>query len=62
MRGGGGGDIKLVGPKEKILLQIFSDDSSYRKAIGFALLFRGEVGQMILQVVGRGVALLRPLH
>ena len=62
MRGGGGGDIKLVGPKEKILLQIFSDDSSYRKSIGLALLLRGEVGQMVLQVVGRGVALLRPLH
>jgi len=34
----------------------------HRKAIGLALLLCGEVGQVVLQVVGRGIALLRPLH
>ena len=32
------------------------------EAVGLALLLRGEVGQVVLQVVGRRVALLRPLH
>ena len=59
--GGGGGGVKLVDQK-KLLLLIVSDEPSYCKAVGLALLLRGEVGQVVLQVVGRGVALLRPLH
>ena len=58
--GGGVASSWLV--QKKLYLQIFSDEYSYCKAIGLALLLRGEVGQVVLQVVGRGVALLRPLH